>query len=95
MTFSKIIVATAASALMVASVPAFAQQGTTLAGPAQGSKSDGSASTAPSGQSGANGGAMMKSGGAMTGSSAGASTGTMSGGSTATGGNVGGPAGRN
>lgn len=94
MTFLKMTAAAAATALMFAAVPAFAQQGTTLAGPAQGSKSDGSASTMPSGQSGANGGAMMKSGGAMTGGS-GAATGTMSGGSTATGGNAGGAAGRN
>ena len=89
----KITAAIAASALMLAAAPAFAQQGTTLAGPAQGQKSDGSASTKPAGESGANGGAMQ--GGTMSSTSGGAATGTMSGGSTSTGGNVGGPAGRN
>lgn len=94
MTF-KITAAVAATAIILAAAPAFAQQGTTLAGPAQGQKADGSASTKPSAESGANGGGMMKSGGAMSGTSGSAATGTMSGGSTATGGNVGGPAGRN
>lgn len=69
MTF-KITAALAATVLMLAAAPSFAQQGTTLAGPAQGEKADGSNSTKPSGASGANGGAMTKSGdGAMSGTS--------------------------
>lgn len=92
----KIIVTAAASAaiLFAAAGVSYAQQGTTLAGPAQGSKADGSNSTVPSAQSGANGGAMVRSGGGGTGTS-GAATGEMSGKSTATGGNVGGAVGRN
>lgn len=87
----KITAAVAAASLILAAAPAFAaENGTTLAGPAQGSKADGSSSMAhPSAESGANGG------GAMTGHADAPATGTMSGGSTATGGNVGGPAGRN
>lgn len=80
------IAAIAAATLLLGSGSAFAQQGTTLAGPAQGQKADGSASTVPSAESGAG------RGGTSTGTTA---TGTMSGGSTATGGNAGGPAGRN
>ncbi len=94
MTARKTTVAVAATVLLLAAAPAFAQQGTTLAGPAQGQKADGSNSTRPSAESGSNGGAMMK-GGATSETSGGVATGTMSGGSTATGGNVGGPAGRN
>ena len=82
----------AATAIMLASPVAFAaENGTTLAGPAQGSKADGSSSSNhPASADGAmSGGSMERSGGS------GAATGTMSGGSTATGGNVGGAAGRN
>lgn len=80
------IAALAAAGLLLGAGSAFAQQGTTLAGPAQGEKADGSASTTPSAESGAG------RGGTSTGTTA---TGTMSGGSTASGGNAGGPAGRN
>lgn len=90
MTKTKFFVAAAALAMLTA--PALAQQGTTLAGPAQGSKANGSASTRPSGETGASGAAETTTG---AGASGGVATGTMSGGSTATGGNPGGPAGRN
>ena len=82
----KITAAVAIGGLLLGAAPVFAQQGTTLAGPAQGQKSDGSASQTPSAESGAAPGAT---------SSSGASTGTSSGGSTATGGTPGGAAGRN
>ena len=63
MTF-RITTSVVATALMLAAAPAFAaENGTTLAGPAQGTKSDGSSSMTPSAESGANSGAMMKSGG--------------------------------
>ena len=71
----------AALALVFANaMPALAQQGTTLAGPAQGEKADGSSSTVPSAASGANRGVR-------DGSSAGTSaTGAVGVGATATGG---------
>ena len=82
----KMSAAAAVAGLLVGAAPVLAQQGTTLAGPAQGQKSDGSSSTKPSAESGAGRGGTSTSGPA---------TGTLSGGSTATGGNSGGPAGRN
>ena len=81
--------AIAATALVLAgALPVFAQQGTTLAGPAQGEKADGSSSTVPSAASGA-------SGGARDGSTAGTlATGTVGGGATAPGGGASGSTGR-
>lgn len=54
--------ATSVALLAWAGSTALAQQGTTLAGPAQGSKADGSSSTQPSAESGANRGAMTRGG---------------------------------
>ena len=90
MSARKIVIA-ATAVMLTSPVAAFAaENGTTLAGPAQGSKADGSSSSNhPASADGAmSGGSMERSGGS------GAATGTMSGGSTATGGNVGGAAGR-
>ncbi len=72
-----IIAATSAAILLAATSAVFAQQGTTLAGPAQGSKANGESSTAPS-ESGANSGLMTR-GGAMTGRSDSAAPGAPSG----------------
>lgn len=55
-------VAVSAAVLAFASNGAFAQQGTTLAGPAQGSKANGTSSMQPSAASGANGGSMTRDG---------------------------------
>lgn len=65
----KTLLATSAAILIAAANGASAQQGTTLAGPAQGSKANGDSSTVPSTESGANGRAMTRSSGAMTGRS--------------------------
>ena len=72
------IIATSAAILLAATSAVFAQQGTTLAGPAQGSKANGESSTAPSAESGANSGTMTR-GGAMTGRSDSAAPGAPSG----------------
>lgn len=92
MTPIKIVATTAAALLLSTTGAAFAQQGTTLAGPAQGSKANGSASTRPSGATGATTGAAAS--GAATGAG-GAATGVEAGRTTSTGGNPGGPVGRN
>ena len=93
MTLNMTFAATAAM-LAVTINPAFAQQGTTLAGPAQGSKADGSSSMTPSAASGANGGSMSP-GVGSTSTDAGTAAGTMGGGSATTSVPVGGAAGRN
>lgn len=93
MTLKITLVATAAILAIVAT-PVLAQQGTTLAGPAQGSKADGSSSMTPSAASGASGGAMTPGAGA-TSTDAGTAAGTMGGGSATTSGITGGAAGRN
>lgn len=90
MTFTKFAAVTATAFLLASAGSAYAQQGTTLAGPSQGSKSDGSSSTQPSAAAGATG--AEASGNAALG---GAKTGVESGRTTATGGNPGGPVGRN
>ena len=92
MTILSKIATIAATALMLSGTSsAFAQQGTTLAGPAQGSKGNGEASTKPSGASAGSSGSATT--GTKTGD--GTATGTGDSKSTATGGNAGGPAGRN
>ena len=64
----KTIIAAASAAILLASAnAACAQQGATLAGPAEGSKADGSSSMQPPIASGATSGPMKHSGGAMTG----------------------------
>ena len=72
-----------ASALLLVANAASAQQGTTLAGPAQGSKSNRASSTQPSAASGANGSAMTRGGAATATDGAASEGGAMSTGSGA------------
>ena len=77
---TKTITAAALSAaLLLAGGSAFAQQGTTLAGPAQGSKANGEASTQPSGAGLGSNGAHSMSGGTATGVGGGRMSGTGTG----------------